>query len=170
MRKLDKSVSWIYRDWAQKGLNTSYTSAIGAISGIIENSQTGGNWLHQVLQGALGGALFGAAIALSPVAGAMALGISAAKAGAEGGNFLHNFNADSVGDGAKAYLGAGLIADISGLNSLPYVGSLFIPMQQVASVAVPILSAYTVYDLYSDECDPSKHGLYETSPNMCGAH
>ena len=135
---------------------------IGAVIGAIDASVNGGNFLERVIRGAIGGALFGAAIMISPEVGAFALTASIARASARNGNFFKNLNDHGIEDGAIAIVGAGIASEIEGLTNVPFLGRLFTG----AGIAAFYFSvANGVIGLNNAACDPENGGSYRS--DMC---
>ena len=144
---------------------------IGASLGVIDNNQNGGNWLSEVGQGAIGGALFGDTFGMGTAGittGTLSLGVAAANAGADGGNFLNSFIGHLDQTAAMAWFGAAAFTSASQLTSIPLVGGIFTPVMTAVTYAGYGADAATAIGLVNTECDRSKYGLATTNPGICG--
>lgn len=137
-------------------------AAVGAVVGAIDATLNGGNFLEKTLKGAVGGALFGAAIYLNPTAGLLSLGTSIAKASSKRENFFSAFNADIIKDGAIA---ATLSVTDNYLNQ--WAGSANIVEGIIPKVALGVIQQatyfvgipYITYDFLDTSCKTGNGGL-----------
>lgn len=126
---------------------------VGAVVGATDGLVNGGNFLEKVLKGAVGGALFGAAIALNPFVGGLALGVSVIKAGATTGNFFENFNRNIVADGALALVGSAISTSVDGITDVNKYVPLYNPILDASYYSNFFLIPKTVIDTINVGCN-----------------
>lgn len=123
-----------------------------------------------VLQGAIGGALFGAAIAISPTAGLIALGISVGRASSTRENFFEVLNKNLIADGAVALALAGANQFVGDWASSANFVEAIIPntITGILNAAAYIGVPYTIDKFLNSSCD-DKRGSWSRS-DICSGY